>query len=95
MMRFEWNEIKDEDNRRNRGFGFAFATLIFDGPVVERSDVRFPYGERRVVAVGCADAGYITVVYTDRLDEFGPVRRIISARPSNRREHLLYGKTQT
>jgi uncharacterized DUF497 family protein len=31
-MRYEWDPEKSEANLRERGFDFAFASLIFDGP---------------------------------------------------------------
>lgn len=86
-MRFSWDPDKSSENFRNRGFDFAFATLIFDGLTTERVDSRREYGERRVVATGLADGRTLTVCYTDRVDPDGEVnRRIISARRSNRRE---------
>jgi uncharacterized DUF497 family protein len=80
-----------EANLRKRGFDFAFATLIFDGPTLEKQDRRRNYGEVRVLATGLADEIALTVVYTDRFDdEAERVRRIISARRSNRRERKAY-----
>jgi uncharacterized protein len=93
-MDFEWDEEKSEANLRERGFDFSFASLIFDGFTLEQEDRRKDYGERRVVAVGIADGIYITLVYTDRVVEGGmAVRRIISARKSNRRERKTYEET--
>ena len=90
-MRFEWDPEKSEANLEERGFDFAFATLIFEGPTLEKQDRRRDYGERRFVATGLADEIALTVVYTDRLDDEGErVRRIISARRSNRRERKAY-----
>jgi len=77
-VRFNWDRRKSTENFRERGFDFEFATLIFDGPTLERDDVRRDYGERRVIAVGLADGLHITVVYTDRAGTGGLVRRIIS-----------------
>ena len=65
-MRFEWDEAKSDANLDERGFDFAFASLIFDGLTVEVEDRRKDYGERRVVAIGVADGVHLTVVYTDR-----------------------------
>jgi uncharacterized DUF497 family protein len=92
-MRFSWDPKKSEANLAKRGFDFAFASLIFDGPTLEKEDRRRDYGERRIVAVGRAEGVYLTVVFTDRLtpgDE--RERRIISSRQSNRRERGAYGK---
>lgn len=83
---FEWDEAKSEANLRERGFDFAYAALIFDGPTLEWDDVRQDYGERRILAIGQADEDVLFVVYTWR----GAVRRIISARLANRRERDAY-----
>jgi hypothetical protein len=90
-MRFEWDPEKSEANLRERGFDFAFATLVFEGSTLEKQDRRRDYGEVRIVATGLADGIALPVAYTDRLDDEGErVRRIISARRSNRRERKAY-----
>ena len=90
-MDFTWDNKKSGDNLRDRGFDFAFASLIFDGVTVEVEDRRRDYGERRMVAIGQADGIHLTVVYTDR----GRARRIISARRSNHRERQVYARAGT
>ena len=85
-MRFAWDSRKSAENLAARGFDFAFATLIFGGPTLEKPDRRKDYGEPRVLAIGLAQGIELTVVYTDRASE----RRIISARRSNRRERKAY-----
>lgn len=89
-MRFSWDERKSARNLRDRGFDFEFATLIFDGPTLEREDTRRDYGERRVVAIGIAQGAALTVVYTDRTETGEVVRRLISARLSDRHERQAY-----
>lgn len=90
-MRFEWDQAKSDASLRDRGFDFAFASLIFDSPTVEVEDRRKDYGERRVVAIGIADDIHLTVVYTDRTAGAGEsIRRIISARRSSRGERKVY-----
>ena len=91
-MRFDWDPGKSERNLADRGFDFAFATLIFAGPTLERIDTRQDYGEVRRITVGIADGIPLTVVYTDRAEAGEVVRRIISARVSNRRERQAYRK---
>ena len=85
-MDFEWDDAKSAKNRRERGFGFDWAALIFEGAVIEWSDVREAWGEDRVVAVGSVDGVVLAVIYTDRDD----VRRIISARRARRKEEELW-----
>ena len=89
-MRFSWDAAKHERNLKERGFDFEFATLIFEGPTLEREDARRDYGERRVVAIGIAQGIALTVVYTDRTEAGDVLRRIISARVSDRHERQAY-----
>jgi uncharacterized DUF497 family protein len=65
-VRFDWNDAKREANLHERGFDFAFASLIFDGATFEVEDRRREYGERRMVALGFAEGIHLTGVYTDR-----------------------------
>ena len=88
---FEWDPEKSQANLADRGFDFEFATLVFEGPTLEVQDRRQDYGEARIVAIGIAQGIALTVVYTDRQDASADfVRRIISARRSNRREREAY-----
>jgi uncharacterized protein len=89
-VRYSWDARKSEANLSARGFDFEFASLVFDGPTLERVDDRADYGEQRVIAVGLADGLHLTVVYTDRVSARETVRRIISARRSNRQERKHY-----
>ena len=90
-VRFEWDKRKSEANFRQRGFDFAFASLVFDGPTLVAEDTRRDYGERRFVAIGLADGLHLTVVFTDRARRDARIiRRIVSARRSNRRERRTY-----
>jgi uncharacterized protein len=81
-MEFEWDEDKHHRNSSERGFGFDFAALMFDGPVIEKTDNRRDYGEMRILAIGEAEGVVLAVIYTDRED----VRRIVSARPASKKE---------
>jgi len=92
-VRFAWDRKKSAENLRDRGFDFEFATLIFEGPTLEREDDRRDYGEKRVAAIGLAQGIALTVVYTDRAEAGAVVRRIISARLSKRRERQAYFET--
>jgi hypothetical protein len=91
-MEFDWDREKSDENLRSRGFDFAFASQIFLGTYVEFPDDRQDYGEVRIMAFGLAEAMPLSVVFTDRVRSDGStVRRIISARVSNRRERERYG----
>jgi uncharacterized DUF497 family protein len=89
-VRFAWDLHKSAENLVARGFDFEFATLVFEGPTLAREDRRRDYGERRVVAIGLAQGIALTVVHTDRAEAGVVLRRIISARLSNRRERKAY-----
>jgi uncharacterized DUF497 family protein len=67
-LRFNWDAVKSERNRQERGFGFEFAALIFEGVTLEWPDDRRDYGEVRVRAIGQADDLVLHVVFTDRGD---------------------------
>ncbi len=85
-MDFEWDERKSDWTIENRGFGFAFASRIFEGPVLERRDDRGTYAEIRIQAIGATGEDVLFVVYTER----DGVRRIISARRANKKERDLW-----
>ena len=89
-MEFDWDDAKSRRNLLERGFGFDFAALIFDADTIEWIDDRLDYGEVRSRAIGEASGLILHVVFTDR-DE---VRRIISARPVNRKERDLWHATR-
>jgi uncharacterized DUF497 family protein len=90
-VHFSWDARKSAANLDARGFDFAFASLIFDGPTLEKEDRRREYGERRIVVIGLAHGIALTVVYTDRPRPGQDVeRRIISARRSNRHERQAF-----
>jgi uncharacterized DUF497 family protein len=72
--------------RSMSGFGFSYATLIFDRPTLERPDNRRDYGEARVQSIGEVGSDVLFVVYTDR----GDIRHIISARQASRKERRAW-----
>lgn len=86
---FEWDQAKSDRNRFERNLPFDLATVMFNGPTLERRDLRQEYHEVRMLATGMACRLILLCVYTDR----GLVRRIISLRPANRRERDDYRKT--
>jgi uncharacterized protein len=68
-VRFTWDPDKNLANVRRHGIGFADAARIFEGPIVERIDDHFDYGEVRVYSIGLVNGIEITVIYTDREDD--------------------------
>ena len=85
-MELEWDEAKSRRNLLQRGFDFAHAALVFEGPVIEREDARKDYRELRLIATGMVDGECLTVVYTPRAGRV----RIISARRASRKERDAY-----
>lgn len=81
-MFFDWDRAKSERNCQERGFGFDFAVLVFEGDTLEWPDDRRDYGEAHMRAVGEVDGIVLHVVFTDR----GDIRRVISARVANKKE---------
>ncbi|MDB5587834.1 MAG: hypothetical protein JWP26_2804 [Devosia sp.] len=86
-MTFEWDEDKNRANLLKHGISFEEAELIFQGPIFSRPDVRFDYGELRILSIGMIrEIVAVAVVHTDR---DGAVR-LISARLANRQERKSY-----
>ena len=85
-MIFDWHDTKHERTLRERGFGFDFSALVFEGRVLTQIDDRRDYGEVRIKAIGEVDDIVLVVIYTDRDD----VRWIISARKANKKERALW-----
>lgn len=81
VVRFEWDENKNKTNIEKHGIDFRRAQRIWDGNPVEISR-RTSSGEERILVTGETEGEFITVVYTERQGSI----RIISARPSNRKE---------
>jgi uncharacterized DUF497 family protein len=65
-VKFDWDPAKHEKTRRERGFGFDYASRVFAGPTVDAIDRRWDYGEERFRAIGEIDGRVFVVVYTDR-----------------------------
>jgi uncharacterized DUF497 family protein len=61
-VRFTWDPDKNLVNIRRHAIALADAARIFDGPIVERIDDCFEYGEVRVYAIGLVNGIEITVI---------------------------------
>jgi uncharacterized DUF497 family protein len=61
-VRFTWDPDKNLVNIRRHAIALADAARIFEGPIVERIDDRFEYGEVRVYAIGLVNGIEITVI---------------------------------
>ena len=75
-MKYAWDEAKNELNIRKHGLDFADVHEVFDGPVVEKLDERFDYGEERWIALGllrgilCVVCGLYRTPKRDTTDNF-------------------------
>ncbi|TDK37551.1 BrnT family toxin [Rhizobium deserti] len=85
-MEFEWDETKRQQVLRERGVDILYAALIFEGPVLTRTDDRADYGEIRYVSLGVVDDECFIVVTTDRNN----VRRLITAWKGSRNDRSRY-----
>ena len=76
MMRFEWDEDKDIENREKHGVSFKTAQYAFADPDrVIAEDLTHSREEKRYFCFGCVGDGVLTVRFTIR----GNVIRIFGA----------------
>ena len=93
-MRFEWDEDKNEANRRKHGISFEIAVLVFEDSNRLEFVERIEGGEERWHAIGSVRGSllFLTVVHTYAEAEDEPLVRIISARRATRHERKLYAE---
>ena len=87
-MTISYDPNKREATLLERGLDFARAAEVFDGNVFSWPDLRFDYGEQRIVTVGFLDDRMVIVVWTSRDD----ARQVISMRKANAREQAQFGE---
>lgn len=90
MLRFEWDESKNERNRQKHGIWFEEAQTVFDDPNARLfDDPEHSSGEDRFLLLGFSSVGRIlVVVHCHR--ETDSLIRIISARKATRKETEFY-----
>lgn len=86
MMDFEWDNAKEEANRRKHAVDFPTAARVFLDPYVVEFDDLDAVGELRFCAIGVVDGRALFVSYAMR----GAVIRIISARGAEPHEKRKY-----
>ena len=69
-----------------RGLDFADAADVFQDVHRDFEDLRFDYGEPRILTIGLLKERMVALVWTPR----GPARHIISMRKCNDREQKKY-----
>ena len=89
-MKFTWDDAKNELNISKHGLDFADAHLVFEGPVLEKLDERFDYGEERWFAIGLLRGILCVVVIFTEPDR--ETIRLISFRKGDRYEREAYYK---
>lgn len=89
-MRFLWDASKAQSNFEKHQIRFEVAIRVFqDEGRISAQDMRYDYGEVRLITSGLIDARLHIVVHVGDADE--GTTRIISARKANKRERKAHG----
>ena len=88
----EWDDKKDEINRKKHGIRFSLAARVFlDDYRIEDFDELHSDYEDRIKVIGMVD-DVLSVIYTERGEKY----RIISARQADKKEESdYYGQFST
>lgn len=88
---FQWDEGNAQKSENKHGVTPAEAEQVFFSHPLVLDDAKHSGGEPRSHALGeTNDARLLHITFT--LRESGTMIRVISARPMNRKERLLYGQ---
>lgn len=87
-MEFEWDEAKDVENRRKHGLALGDAAEMDWKQAKTSVDMRWDYGEVRIIAVGNLNGRLHVCIFVRR----GDAKRIISLRKANTREVRRHGQ---
>jgi uncharacterized DUF497 family protein len=93
-LRWEWDDDKNDENRRKHGISFEVAKLVFDDPLAASREDPFPR-EQRWRTIGKVRNVVIIVIHTSPeadYDRGEAIGRIISARKGERRERNSYAE---
>lgn len=92
MIEFEWDERKNQANRKKHGIWFEEAEQVFnDTQAIMFFDQEHSKGEDRFILLGISgSARFLVVVYCERRK--GKLIRIISARKATKTEVKRYEK---
>lgn len=91
-MIFEWDDIKNELNKRKHGISFEEAKEIFNDPLhIAILDERYNFFEERWITIGQTSKNKIIVAANLYFDDSGEeIIRIISARKATSHERSQY-----
>lgn len=88
-MRFEWDRLKDEENRTKHGVSFEKASSVFADPLAATiPDPDHSQTEMRFLTMGLSSTGRLVVV--SHTEEDDDLFRIISAREATSHERKAY-----
>lgn len=94
-MRFEWDDSKNEMNRKKHGLSFEVAIEVFDDPLYLSIFDCVMGDEQRYWAVGLISSlAVVVVVHTWQEADGEEVVRIVSARKASARERRLYEENE-
>ena len=94
-MRFEWDESKNEENRKKHGLSFEVAIEVFGDPLCLSIFDCVVAEEERYWAVGVIEGlVVVVVVHMSREKQGEEIVRVISARKASARERRLYEENQ-
>ena len=86
-MQIEFDPDKERQNVRKYGLSLSLgASVLADPNVLEVLDLRFDYGEERIIAYGMTSGAVCVCAFTMR----GNTARIISVRKAEEREIRRY-----
>lgn len=86
-MKIDFDPAKRAATLEARGLDMVEAGEVFRGAHLTFPDIRFGYGEDRLITVGHLAGRMVVLAWTAR----GEVRRIISMRKANDREQKKFG----
>ena len=89
-IKLEWEERKNQINKKKHGISFEIAALIFSDPMrYEMYDKSHSIIEKRWIAIGLSGLKLLKVSFTERDGKI----RIISARKADKQdmEEYFYG----
>jgi uncharacterized DUF497 family protein len=86
MIKYEWDEKKNQTNREKHGLCFEDAEYVFLGETVSFKDDREDYGEERFITMGQLESRVVILIHSQRY----LVTRMISMRKANEREKKIY-----
>lgn len=90
MVRFEWDEQKNHNNRRKHGVWFEEVIQVFNDPLGRYFlDGAHSIHEDRYVLIGHSTEGRLLVVIHCYRESQGVIR-IISARHATKKERMFY-----